>query len=60
MLELCADDGPYKRYWAACEERYARYLKMCDLFAMSAEEMAQLRDAQASLGFPLIGRGCAR
>ena len=49
VLELCADDGPYKRYWAACEERYARYLKMCDLFAMSAEEMAQLRDAQASL-----------
>lgn len=60
VLELCADDGPYKRYWAACEERYARYLKMCDLFAMSAEEMAQLRDAQASLGFPLMGRGCAR
>lgn len=60
VLELCADDGPYKRYWAACEERYARYLKMCDLFAMSAEEMAQLQDAQASLGFPLIGRGCAR
>lgn len=59
VLELCADDGPYKRYWAACEERYARYLKMCDLFAMSAEEMAQLKGAQASLGFPLIGRGCA-
>ena len=59
VLELCADDGPYKRYWAACEERYARYLKMCDLFAMSAEEMAQLKGAQASLGFPLLGRGCA-
>ena len=32
VLAACEEDGPYKRYIAACEERHGRYLKVFDLF----------------------------
>lgn len=31
VAERCAADGPYGRYMASCEERYDRYLALCDL-----------------------------
>ena len=58
VLAACEEDGPYKRYLAACEERHARYLKIFNLF--KAPEMhLPLEDAHQQIiadGFNPYGR----
>ena len=43
VLEKCAEDKHYQDYYTACEERYARYLKMCEVFSANVEELASVR-----------------
>lgn len=58
VLAACEEDGPYKRYLAACEERHDRYLKIFDLFrGPSAQaELEELRQEAAGDGFNPYGR----
>ena len=59
VLAKCAEDGPYRRYWAACEERYGRYLKMCEVFSANASELERIRKESACPAFMQAERGCA-
>lgn len=58
VLAACEEDGPYKRYLAACEERHDRYLKILDLFrGPSAQaELEELRQEAAGDDFDPYGR----
>ncbi|MDU8005756.1 MAG: hypothetical protein E7J12_07795 [Eggerthella sp.] len=55
VLEKCAEDDHYRRYLAACEERYARYLKMCAVFSESAGELVRIRKQEAVPAFAQPG-----
>lgn len=55
VLEKCAEDDHYRRYLAACEERYARYLKMCAVFSESAGELVRIREQEAVPSFAQPG-----
>lgn len=58
VLAACEEDGPYKRYLAACEERHDRYLKIFDLFRGpgAQAELEELRQEAAGDGFDPYGR----
>ena len=57
VVTLDNDEKEVREYKAA-ELRFKPRRKKKDT-KISREEMAQLKGAQASLGFPLLGRGCA-
>lgn len=59
VLALCEQDGPYQRYLAACEERHARYLKMCEVFSANASKLERIREDSARPAFMQDARGCA-
>ena len=59
VLALCEQDGPYQRYYAACEERYGRYLKTLGVFAANADELSHIREELSHPSFIQAGRGCA-
>ena len=58
VLAACEADGPYKRYFAACEERHARYLRIFDLFRGPGAnaELEELRHEIVEEGFNPYGR----
>lgn len=54
VLEECKKDEHYKRYMAACEERYGRYVKMCEVFAADANELSRVRKSSALPAFAQV------
>jgi len=60
VLEKCAEDAHYQRYYAACEERYERYVKTLEVFAANADELSRIREESSRPSFMQAGRGCAR
>lgn len=53
----CKEDEHYRRYYAACEERYGRYLKVFELFRDPGRRLEQAHeDALAARAVPLGGR----
>ena len=53
----CEEDEHYRRYYAACEERYGRYLKVFELFRDPGGRLEQAReDALAVRAAPFGGR----
>lgn len=57
VLAACEEDGPYKRYLAACEERHERYLKVIDLFRNPSVLLERAREETATLSaMPFGGR----
>lgn len=58
VLAACEEDGPYKRYLAACEERHARYLRIFDLFRGPGAnaELEELHYEIVEEGFNPYGR----
>lgn len=53
VLAACEEDGPYRRYLAACEERHGRYLGIFNLFRGPGAdaELEELRHEIAGEGF---------
>lgn len=58
VLAACEEDGPYRRYLAACEERHGRYLGIFNLFRGPGAdaELEELRHEIAGEGFNPYGR----
>lgn len=56
VLEECRKDEHYKRYMAACEERYGRYTKMCEVFAADANEFLHVREGSTMPAFVQAAR----
>ncbi|PWL78511.1 MAG: hypothetical protein DBY20_06535 [Coriobacteriia bacterium] len=59
VLERCAEDASCQRYWAACEERYGRYVKMCEVLSANASELEHMRNEAVRPAFMQFERGCA-
>lgn len=57
VLAACEEDGPYKRYIAACEERHGRYLKVFELFRNPSRGLEQAQEEALTAGaMPFGGR----
>lgn len=59
VLAKCEEDAHYQRYWAACEERYGRYVKTLEVFAANADELSRIREESSRPAFMQAARGCA-
>lgn len=59
VLAKCEEDGAYQRYFAACEERYERYVKTLEVFAANAGELSQIREEASRPAFMQAERGYA-
>lgn len=57
VLAKCAEDAHYQRYYAACEERYDRYVKMCEAFSASAAELERIREESSRPAFMQSAKG---
>lgn len=57
VLAKCEEDGTYQRYFAACEERYGRYVKTLEVFAANAEELSRIREESSQPAFMQARRG---
>ncbi len=57
VLAACEEDGPYKRYIAACEERHGRYLKVFELFRNPSRRLERAQGETLTTGaMPFGGR----
>ena len=57
VLAACEEDGPYKRYIAACEERHGRYLKVFELFRNPNRGLERAQEETLATGaMPFGGR----
>lgn len=57
VLAACEEDGPYKRYVAACEERHGRYLKVFELFRNPNRGLERAQEETLTTGaMPFGGR----
>lgn len=57
VLAACEEDGPYKRYIAACEERHGRYLKVFELFRNPSRGLERAQEEALTAGaMPFGGR----
>lgn len=57
VLAACEEDGPYKRYIAACEERHGRYLKVFELFRNPNRGLERAQEETLTTGaMPFGGR----
>lgn len=60
VLAKCEEDDHYQRYFAACEERYGRYVKTLEAFAANAEELSRIREESSCPAFMQVRGRCAR
>lgn len=60
VLARCEEDDHYRRYFAACEERYGRYVKTLEAFTANADELSQIREESLRPAFMQVERGCGR
>lgn len=51
VLAKCEEDDHYRRYYAACEERYGRYVKTLEAFAADADELSRIREESSHPAF---------
>lgn len=57
VAAACKEDEHYRRYYAACEERYGRYLKVFELFRDPDRRLERAHeDALAAAAMPFGGR----
>lgn len=57
VAAACEKDEHYRRYYAACEERYGRYLKVFELFRDPGRRLERAHgDALAASAMPFGGR----
>ena len=57
VAAACKEDEHYRRYYAACEERYGRYLKVFELFRDPDRRLERAHeDALAASAMPFGGR----
>ena len=57
VLSACEEDGPYKRYFAACEERHERYLKVFEMFRNPSRGLERAQEEALTAGaMPFGGR----
>lgn len=59
VLAKCEEDAHYQRYYAACEERYGRYVKTLEVFTANANELTRIREESSRPAFMQVGSECA-